>query len=49
MRKQSTLHEGKVVFMEKIEHQRSGHRGAFVMLRDGEKLAEQTYTVPARA
>lgn len=31
--------------MEKIEHQRSGHRGAFVMLRDGEKLAEQTYTV----
>ena len=31
--------------MEKIEHQRSGHRGAFVILRDGEKLAEQTYTV----
>ncbi len=31
--------------MEKIEHQRAGHRGAFVMMRDGEKLAEQTYTV----
>ena len=31
--------------METIDHQRAGHRGAFVLLRDGEKLAEQTYTV----
>jgi uncharacterized protein len=31
--------------MEKIDHQRAGHRGAFVLMRDGEKLAEQTYTV----
>ena len=31
--------------MEKIDHQRAGHRGAFILMRDGEKLAEQTYTV----
>jgi predicted GNAT family acetyltransferase len=28
-----------------IEHERSGHRGAFVMQRDGKRLAEMTYTV----
>jgi uncharacterized protein len=43
--KQLALPAGKVVFMEKIDHQRAGHRGAFVLMRDGEKLAEQTYTV----
>lgn len=31
--------------MEKIEHQRSGHRGAFVWVENGERLAEMTYTV----
>ena len=45
MGKQLALPAGKVVFMEKIDHQRAGHRGAFVLMRDGEKLAEQTYTV----
>jgi hypothetical protein len=30
-----------------IEHQRSGHRGAFVWMRDGARLAELTYTVAA--
>lgn len=28
-----------------ITHQREGHRGAFVVLRDGARLAEMTYTV----
>ena len=28
-----------------IRHERSGHRGAFVMERDGKRLAEITYTV----
>ena len=28
-----------------IQHQRSGHRGAFVVERDGKRLAEMTYTV----
>ena len=28
-----------------IEHERSGHRGAFVVRKDGERLAEMTYTV----
>ena len=28
-----------------IRHERSGHRGAFVMERDGKRLAEMTYTV----
>jgi predicted GNAT family acetyltransferase len=31
--------------MEKIEHERSGHRGAFVWMREGARLAELTYTV----
>ena len=31
--------------MDKIEHQRSGHRGAFVWVENGERLAEMTYTV----
>jgi predicted GNAT family acetyltransferase len=31
--------------MEKIEHERSDHRGAFVWMRDGKRLAEMTYTV----
>lgn len=28
-----------------IRHERSDHRGAFVMERDGKRLAEMTYTV----
>ena len=28
-----------------IEHERSGHRGAFVWVEDGKRLAEMTYTV----
>lgn len=28
-----------------IEHQRSGHRGAFLWVQDGKRLAETTYTV----
>ena len=28
-----------------IEHERSGHRGAFVWVQDGKRLAEMTYTV----
>jgi uncharacterized protein len=28
-----------------IEHERSGHRGAFVVRKDGERLAAMTYTV----
>ncbi len=31
--------------METITHERSGHRGAFVWLQDGKRLAEMTYTV----
>ena len=31
--------------MENIAHERSGHRGAFVWLQDGKRLAEMTYTV----
>ena len=27
-----------------IEHQRSGHRGAFLWVQDGKRLAEMTYT-----
>ena len=27
-----------------IEHERSGHRGTFVWLQDGKRLAELTYT-----
>jgi uncharacterized protein len=28
-----------------IEHEKSGHRGAFVWKHDGKRLAEMTYTV----
>jgi predicted GNAT family acetyltransferase len=28
-----------------IAHERSGHRGAFVIDRDGKRLAEMTYTM----
>jgi uncharacterized protein len=31
--------------LEEIIHERSGHRGAFVWLRDGERMAKMTYTV----
>jgi uncharacterized protein len=31
--------------MDEIRHERSGHKGAFVWLRDGERLAEMTYSV----
>jgi len=31
--------------MDEIRHERAGHKGAFVWLRDGERLAEMTYTV----
>ena len=29
----------------KIEHEHAGHRGAFVWMEDGERLAVMTYTV----
>jgi hypothetical protein len=28
-----------------IEHEHSGHRGAFFVLKDGKRIAELTYTV----
>jgi uncharacterized protein len=31
--------------METIVHEHSGHRGAFVWMQDGKRLAEMTYTV----
>jgi uncharacterized protein len=31
--------------MMKIDHEHSGHRGAFVWLEDGERLAVMSYTV----
>jgi uncharacterized protein len=31
--------------MSEIRHERQGHRGAFVVQRDGARLAEMTYTV----
>ena len=31
--------------MDEITHQRSGTRGAFVIVRDGETIAQMTYTV----
>ena len=31
--------------MENVIHERSGHRGAFVVMQDGKHLAEMTYTV----
>lgn len=31
--------------MDEIRHERAGHKGGFVWLRDGERLAEMTYTV----
>ncbi len=31
--------------MNTIVHERSGHRGAFVWMQDGKRLAEMTYTV----
>jgi predicted GNAT family acetyltransferase len=31
--------------MEDVRHLASGHRGAFVLERDGKRLAELTYTV----
>jgi predicted GNAT family acetyltransferase len=31
--------------MDPIAHQRSGNRGAFVVTRDGETLAEMTYSM----
>jgi predicted GNAT family acetyltransferase len=31
--------------MQTIAHEHSGHRGAFVWLQDGKRLAEMTYTV----
>jgi predicted GNAT family acetyltransferase len=31
--------------MTEIVHERAGHRGAFVWLQDGKRLAEMTYTV----
>ena len=31
--------------MMKIDHEQSGHRGAFVWLEDGERLAVMSYTV----
>ena len=31
--------------MDEIRHEPAGHKGAFVLRRDGEKLAELTYRV----
>ena len=31
--------------MNNIQHERNGHRGAFFLERDGERLAQMTYTV----
>jgi predicted GNAT family acetyltransferase len=31
--------------MDHISHERSGHRGAFFIERDGERLAQMSYTV----
>ena len=31
--------------MNHIQHERAGHRGAFFLERDGERLAQMTYTV----
>ena len=31
--------------MNNIQHERNGHRGAFFFERDGERLAQMTYTV----
>ena len=31
--------------MNSIQHEHSGHRGAFFLERDGERLAQMTYTV----
>ena len=31
--------------MNEIQHEHSGHRGAFFLERDGERLAQMTYTV----
>ena len=31
--------------MKNIVHERSGHRGAFVWMQDGKRLAQMTYTV----
>ena len=31
--------------MDEIRHERAGHKGGFVWLRDGERLAEMSYTV----
>ena len=31
--------------MNNIQHERAGHRGAFFLERDGERLAQMTYTV----
>ena len=31
--------------MNMIQHERNGHRGAFFLERDGERLAQMTYTV----
>jgi predicted GNAT family acetyltransferase len=31
--------------MGRIAHERSGHRGAFVWMQDGKRLAEMTYSV----
>ena len=28
-----------------IEHEETGHRGAFFVIRDGKRLAEMTYTI----
>jgi predicted GNAT family acetyltransferase len=28
-----------------IQHEQSGHRGAFFLVKDGKRLAEMTYTV----
>jgi uncharacterized protein len=31
--------------MDEIKYERTGHRGSFFVERDGERLAEMTYTV----
>jgi predicted GNAT family acetyltransferase len=31
--------------MEQLKHEKTGHKGAFVWMEDGKRLAEMTYTV----
>ena len=34
-----------LAIMEELKHEQSGHKGEFVWIQDGKRLAEMTYTV----